>query len=254
MFFASAAAGLPRLPPDFWTAFPPSNATGWAPVGPPKTVPRLLSTEPAIVEFDWDPPPAVTDPVCLLAVIESPDDPIPAGNKVFDITALVPFEKRVGLKNMHVVASAAAMRHTISLQVSSGTARKQTIDVLPFRGGTLSIHLDARDRGIRTQGFEKVRRRASRGVNASFRLTAAAKGGALKGISVPKKGLNATLVLESPLRKPVTFSIVQKDGDSDSRRQHFHRPQESGEIGAPFRLPTHNPTACGGQPDPRQNS
>src|SRR5262249_47243388 len=50
VFFANAGAGLPKLPPDFWTAFPPSNATGWAPVGPPITVAKLPNTEPVVVE------------------------------------------------------------------------------------------------------------------------------------------------------------------------------------------------------------
>ena len=38
------------------------------------------------------------------------------------------------------------------------------------------------------------------------------QGGTIEGIAVPKKGLDLTLVLESGLRTPVTFTVVQKDG------------------------------------------
>jgi photosystem II stability/assembly factor-like uncharacterized protein len=213
IFFANAATGLPKLPPDFWTAFPPSNSTGWAPVGPPQTVPLLQSTQPAIVEWDWNPPPALADPVCLLAVIESPDDPIPAANKVLDITALVPFEKRVGLKNMHVVASAGAQLHTVAVQVSgAGSPRKQTLEVLPFRGGNLSVEVAAEAAKIDATGFLAVRRKRKTKAGASFTLTASQNGGVLTGITVPKKGIKALFTLESRLRAPVKFTVIQRDG------------------------------------------
>src|SRR5262249_40744959 len=41
---------------------------------------------------------------CMLVVIDSPSDPIPASTKaIFDIAQLVTTEKRAGLKNLHVV-------------------------------------------------------------------------------------------------------------------------------------------------------
>jgi hypothetical protein len=102
---ADASAGLPMLPPDFWTAFPgnSTNTAQWTPIGPARVIPSLSPTEAAVLEWDWSTPPTAADHSCLLVVIDSASDPIPAANKLFDPGQLVRTEKRVGLKNLHVV-------------------------------------------------------------------------------------------------------------------------------------------------------
>jgi len=40
---------------------------------------------------------------CLLLVVDSAEDPIPAAHKIFDVDALVKLDKRAGLKNLHIV-------------------------------------------------------------------------------------------------------------------------------------------------------
>src|SRR5258708_6876180 len=56
-----------------------------------------------MLEWDWTPPISANSHSCLLIVVDCPGDPIPAANKVFNIGTLVTREKRVGLKNLHVV-------------------------------------------------------------------------------------------------------------------------------------------------------
>jgi hypothetical protein len=105
LLYADASAGLPALPSDFWTAFPNNSVdtSYWKPVGNAKTVPSLSPTEPTVLEWDLSLPATAATHSCLLAVMECPSNPIPAGNKIFNVDALVRNEKRVGLKNLHVV-------------------------------------------------------------------------------------------------------------------------------------------------------
>src|SRR6185369_14939013 len=112
LLFAPAAAGLPPLPSDFWTAFPNNavSASAWVPIGTAKTIPSLSPMAPAILEWDWTTPATAPDHSCLLVVMDCPADPIPAGSKVFDVDALVTREKRAGLKNLHIVDAATGAR------------------------------------------------------------------------------------------------------------------------------------------------
>src|SRR5207237_272580 len=52
---ADASAELPSLPSDFWTCFPDDAAvaSSWTPIGAPRTIPELSTTEPVILEWDW---------------------------------------------------------------------------------------------------------------------------------------------------------------------------------------------------------
>jgi len=104
ILYADASPGLPNLPSDFWTAFPGNgNQTFWKAIGSAKVIPNLSPRHPEILEWDWVPPLSASSHSCLLIVVDCPSDPIPAGNKVFDIGTLVTQEKRVGLKNLHVI-------------------------------------------------------------------------------------------------------------------------------------------------------
>lgn len=102
---AGASAGLPDLPADFWTAWPNSAGdANWMPVGAPKTIATLEPLRPTVLQWDWTPPAGADTHSCMLVVIDSPSDPIPASTKaIFNIGQLVTTEKRVGLKNLHLV-------------------------------------------------------------------------------------------------------------------------------------------------------
>jgi hypothetical protein len=102
---AGASAGLPDLPPDFWSAWPNSAGDAhWTPVGAPQTIATLEPLRPAVLQWDWTPAASADAHSCMLVVVDSPTDPIPATTKaIFNIGQLVTTEKRAGLKNLHVV-------------------------------------------------------------------------------------------------------------------------------------------------------
>jgi len=102
---AGASAGLPDLPADFWTAWPNSAGNAnWTPVGAPQTIATLDPLRPTVLQWDWTPPADADAHSCMLVVIDSPSDPMPASSKsLFNIAQLVTTEKRVGLKNLHLV-------------------------------------------------------------------------------------------------------------------------------------------------------
>ena len=104
ILYADASPGLPNLPANFWTAFPGNgDQTFWKAIGAAKVIPSISPRRPEILEWDWVPPLTASSHSCLLIVVDCPADPIPAANKVFNIGTLVTQEKRVGLKNLHVI-------------------------------------------------------------------------------------------------------------------------------------------------------
>jgi photosystem II stability/assembly factor-like uncharacterized protein len=109
LLYASASPVLPALPADFWTAFPGNgNTANWVPIGTAQVIPSVSPTRPEILEWDWTPAANQAEHTCLLLVIDCASDPIPAANKAFDIGTLVTTEKRVGLKNLHLVTASPA--------------------------------------------------------------------------------------------------------------------------------------------------
>ena len=102
---AGASAGLPDLPADFWSSWPNSAGNAnWTPVGTPQTIATLEPLRPAVLQWNWTPPAGADAHSCMLVVIDSPSDPIPASTKaIFNIGQLVTTEKRAGLKNLHVI-------------------------------------------------------------------------------------------------------------------------------------------------------
>jgi hypothetical protein len=109
LLFADASPGLPNLPANFWTAFPGNgNQTNWKAIGAAKTIASLSPRRREVLEWDWTVPAGQATHSCLLAVMDSLSDPIPAANKIFNVNNLVRQEKRVGLKNLHVINALAA--------------------------------------------------------------------------------------------------------------------------------------------------
>jgi photosystem II stability/assembly factor-like uncharacterized protein len=101
-FVADASAGLPNLP----NALAPPNfdltsTALWQPVGPAQTIDELKPNRPVIVFWDFALPLSAATHTCCLAVISSPDDPL--NDPSTSIGALVTLDKRVCLKNLHVV-------------------------------------------------------------------------------------------------------------------------------------------------------
>jgi photosystem II stability/assembly factor-like uncharacterized protein len=110
ILFADITGGYPDLPPDFWAAFPRNSidTTKWKPIGETKVLPTppitLTNTEPTVLAWDWTTPTDVADTLGLMVVLDSPADPIPGANKIFNISELVRNEKHIGLRDLSVVS------------------------------------------------------------------------------------------------------------------------------------------------------
>jgi photosystem II stability/assembly factor-like uncharacterized protein len=102
-FWANAGGGLPDLPTDFWMAFPgadPADTSVWHPVGLAQSIPEIRPGEPEIVEWDWPVPGDAPDHTCMFAAITCTDDPV--AETGLDVDAIVPGNKHITLKNLHV--------------------------------------------------------------------------------------------------------------------------------------------------------
>jgi photosystem II stability/assembly factor-like uncharacterized protein len=114
ILYADASAGLPDLPTDFWTVFPGDgvDTSHWKPIGTAQTIPLLLPNRPTVLEWEWNTP-GTAEHSCFLVVMDCPSDPIPEANKVLHVATLIANEKRIGLKNVHVVNIPASPPGTI---------------------------------------------------------------------------------------------------------------------------------------------
>lgn len=146
-FFASASGGLPALPnaltpPDFNL----SSTANWQPIGPAQTIPVLEPNRPVIVTWDWSVPMGATTHSCLLAVMSCPDDPITTTETNAD--ALVRAEKRVALKNLHVINSAGPRpdQYLIPIEFHNSLRDVETLDIVidpvDFLDGTIGLLLE----------------------------------------------------------------------------------------------------------------
>jgi hypothetical protein len=145
-FFADASAGLPPLPnpltpPDFNL----NSTTSWQPVGLAQTIPTLEPNRPVIVSWDWTVPTTAATHSCLLAVVSSSDDPITTSET--DVNVLVDTEKRVCLKNLHVIGpSPAPLQTLVTINFHNPLKQADLIDIVVdpkrFQGGTIGMLLE----------------------------------------------------------------------------------------------------------------
>jgi hypothetical protein len=140
---AGASAGLPDLPSDFWSAWPNSAGdANWSPVGAPQTIAMLEPLRPTVLQWDWTPAPAADSHSCMLVVIDSPNDPVPATTRaIFNIAQLVTTEKRAGLKNLHLVnlLANAIQPLPLHLHASRSAAGKYKLAIPPLGSEALRI-------------------------------------------------------------------------------------------------------------------
>lgn len=235
LLWADASAGLPNLPADFWTMFPnnSTDTTQWHPIGAAKVVSALSNTLPAIVEFDFIPPLTASGHCCLLAVMDSPSDPIPAAGKVLNIGQLVPNEKRVALKNLVVVNPTAppdwfaidfypaAANATIRVLTDGGDATfgialpKGTVlpTAAPAGGGNKITGLTSKKASAAELAALK---RALGDANAGKLdmdrvLFSQGRAAAIADLKLPKEGLRAAFTVAGSSNRPTTLSIVQEE-------------------------------------------
>ena len=240
VLYANASAGLPPLPPDFWTAFPgdSSDTSKWKPIGPAQIIPALSPTEPTILEWDWTTPTTAADHTCLLAVMDSPSNPIPEANKALNVGLLVTNEKRAGLKNLHVVNAKKGTTLGRALEFYGATGNNATVRFVPgkLNGWTVGLMLprtlqtgipgnaEAKAAGwllikpsVATLKILKDRFGAAAldeyDQSRVYTVEKADKGAALTNLKILKAGLRAILVLTSPSssKDPVSVSILQEE-------------------------------------------
>lgn len=143
-YFADASTGLPSLPnalvpPDFNLA----STADWQPIGPAKTIPLLEPNRPVIVSWDWEVPASAATHSCLLAVVSSDDDPITTTET--NVNDLIKSEKRVCLKNLHVINSPGPVpaQTMVTLDFNNVRDVEDVIDILIdpiyFTEGTIGL-------------------------------------------------------------------------------------------------------------------
>jgi photosystem II stability/assembly factor-like uncharacterized protein len=143
-FFADASPGLPPLPnallpPDFNL----TSTADWKPIGPALTIPLLEPNRPVIVSWDWVVPTSSATHSCLLAVVSSDDDPITTTET--NIGQLIRSEKRVCLKNLHVIDSLGPVPAQTLVTVDFNNIRNVediidiVIDPIDFTEGTIGL-------------------------------------------------------------------------------------------------------------------
>lgn len=114
VLWSDASAGFP-LPADFWASYPNdwSAPSGWNTVDalvPFQNIPILLPATPKVLRWDWNVPPTANTHTCMLAVISSDEDPVVRSDGVLTdrlLWNLVPNDKHVGQRNLHVITAPA---------------------------------------------------------------------------------------------------------------------------------------------------
>ncbi len=237
LFWADASAGLPPLPADFWTMFPgnSSDTTKWHPIGAAKVIPSLSQTLPSILEWDFTLPLTAANHTCLLVIMDSPSDPIPAASKILNVDTLINIEKRAALKNLVVVGPAMAAGwftvdfNAVSAATSSirilGTGTTKFAVALPQarvagkRRSVRSAGSSAKTEGLRSakatqRQAEKLKQSlgdqaASYDTNAI--LFSQGRSALISGLKLPKGGLRAAFSVVDVPSQPETITIVQEE-------------------------------------------
>ncbi len=164
VFYTEAAAGLPDLPADFWTAFPADFAphASWKPVGGAQTIPLLSPAKPAVLEWGWYTPVTLTDHFCYLVVMDCPSDPIPEEKKVLQVATLIANTNHVGLKNVHPVNLSPGKLGTIywtPLRFSGNSGSPYTITIPKSLGNGWTLALlfpKGTPDNLQTQGMTRI--------------------------------------------------------------------------------------------------
>jgi hypothetical protein len=155
--WADASLRLPALPSNFWTTLFPATGMGCGPWPTSsewksfnqlcQPVPSLAPGEAAVMEFDWSPvPTTAAEHTCVMAMVESPDDPIPATTRVQLVPDMfIADTHQIGLRNLHVVDGVAntMIIGAESLKLTNGTQDTTRFNLVISRSGLpVSANLD----------------------------------------------------------------------------------------------------------------
>lgn len=190
--WADAGPSLGQLPADFWTTrFPAGSTTcpayaptsGWQAVNPtaPCQVITVLNPDlPQVVTFDWSVPANASDHVCMIAIVESDADPIPARSQnELRPWVLVPNSRHVAQRNLHLIdaplAPHASPWNTAWLKLGNPTAGPTGIDLVLSRAGLpagIELELELPTPPVpKATGIRPVTRKTARGRSSSYLVT-----------------------------------------------------------------------------------
>ncbi|HWI93040.1 MAG TPA: hypothetical protein VNT20_17305 [Flavisolibacter sp.] len=160
-FFADASAGLPSLPNALVPpAFNLTSTANWTPIGAAINIPVLEPNRPVIVSWDWTVPAGAATHSCLMAVISSGEDPITTTET--NVNVLIGSEKRVALKNLHVIngPGPSPAQEMVTMNFHNQLEADGAIDIIihsqNFVGGTLGLLLEKIDLIDREKAFHGV--------------------------------------------------------------------------------------------------
>jgi hypothetical protein len=165
--------------------------------------------------------------------VDSAADSIPAANKVFDVAALVPNEKRAGLKNLHIVDPPPAAPYATLIQFFPGLERLQSIRIVPdsVSGGSVGLILPKATKS-QSQGIKVTKPTAAQlaalrekfarnlgsyDVTRQYTLANIKEAGVLSGLAIPKGGLRALMLISAPKSGAMQFSVIQEESQRDAR-------------------------------------
>jgi len=150
--WADATAGLPLLPNDFWsTTFPAGStncgaldtSTGWhfvEPANPCRVIPVVNPALPEVAGFDWSVPTTAAEHSCMLAIVESADDPLDPSLRSTNERrpwVFIPNSRQIGLRNLHVVTASsphAAAEGMEGMNVPNPSRRLKHVELILSRG------------------------------------------------------------------------------------------------------------------------
>lgn len=114
--WAPLSAGLPPVPPTFWSTTFPANgpcgaldpSTGWQlvdPVTPCRQIATINPEVPELARFAWGVPLGVDGHACVLTVVESPDDPLDPKIRAQNLVKpedFVPISRHIAQRNLTI--------------------------------------------------------------------------------------------------------------------------------------------------------
>jgi photosystem II stability/assembly factor-like uncharacterized protein len=105
LLWADAGLGLPPLPANFWAGFANDSYTqaDWHLIGN-VVVTNLEAGFPRVVSVQWTPPATASAHACLLAMVDSPQDPLLPQTEL-NVDTLTRNNKHVTQRNVHTVSA-----------------------------------------------------------------------------------------------------------------------------------------------------
>ncbi|MEP7027504.1 MAG: hypothetical protein ABI960_02810 [Candidatus Eisenbacteria bacterium] len=239
--WGDATLGLPSLPTNFWSAvFPPSGGCQALPASAPWhtfdpvciEVGDLRPEESRVLTFRWDVPSWAANHSCILAFVDSPDDPTPArAAGELDPDVFVKTNHQIGLRNLHIadgVEGAATVAGDEDIPITNSGDDSSTVDVEVSRGtlpvGARLALLLPPALGARLEGIVRVpavltaseERRASRmGADRGAWYVVERDSAAVRGILLPphssrKLGLSYDTRRALPRNTAARFTILAR--------------------------------------------